>query len=335
MPRGEGGAGTLWHVLAAIRRVVLALVFVALLATISLGGAGVVAMWSHPSGTAARAELTWVGDGTLGSKLDTAEADLGSIAADVDRLALLARGALAALSAEEQDALGAALGEGSTTSASITEASMLLKARLAGLAGDEPIDALVYSSDVLARRGAMLTAIGATEGLERSWVNLTAGSLMAVGLIDLLGRHDPMVATAAAQGREARYGDALLTLASALGVLNSTAKVRDSLVNSTDVSILDEWLARNRRYDSALVGLYSALRDAGGLVTDSVRAAYAEETAARAQLPPDTRALVLIVAEVGRGGLNQAVIAIEQARGRLNLALESLTSAGPVVPDDA
>ena len=99
---------------------------------------------------------------------------------------------------------------------------------------------------------------------------------------------------------------------------------RDGLVNTSDVSTLDAWLSRNQRYDAALVALYAALQESGGLVTDKVRDAYREEGAARAILPPDTRGLVLIVADIGRGGLNQAVIAIEQARGRLNLALEAL-----------
>ncbi|MBI3746005.1 MAG: hypothetical protein HY264_05675, partial [Chloroflexi bacterium] len=62
-------------------------------------------------------------------------------------------------------------------------------------------------------------------------------------------------------------------------------------------------------------------------VTDAVKQAFAEESAARSQLPPDTRGLVVIIADIGRGGLNQAVIAIEQARVRLDLALEALTSA--------
>ena len=40
----------------------------------------------------------------------------------------------------------------------------------------------------------------------------------------------------------------------------------------------------------------------------------AAEAEARAQLPPDTRGLVIIMAEIGRGGMNRAVIAIEEAR---------------------
>ena len=97
--------------------------------------------------------------------------------------------------------------------------------------------------------------------------------------------------------------------------------MRDRVAGVADVTILDEWLARNRRYDAALVALYTALSEAGGRVTDAVRTAFAEEASARAQLPPDTRAFVLIVAELGRGGLNDAVIRIEELRGRLFAAL--------------
>ena len=35
----------------------------------------------------------------------------------------------------------------------------------------------------------------------------------------------------------------------------------------------------------------------------------------------DLRALVVILSEIGRGGLNQAVITIEQARGELDSAI--------------
>ena len=39
-------------------------------------------------------------------------------------------------------------------------------------------------------------------------------------------------------------------------------------------------------------------------------------------LPPDTRGLVVIMAEIGRGGMNGAVITIEEARAKLADALE-------------
>ena len=302
--------------------------YVVLLAVIALGSAGIVATWAHPPGTAARAELTWQGDGAVTPKLDRAGADLGKIAADVDRLATLARGALAALNAQDQAPFSDALSQGTTVAASIQSASTTLRAALVDLPGDDPASVIEYGADVLARRGAMLDALASTTGLGRSWATLTAGSLLASQLLDLLDRHDPLVADAAAKGRAAAYADALTVLAGAIALLDQATTIRDQLANTSDVSTLDDWIARNRRYDQALVVLYSALRDSGGKVNDAVRAAYAEEGAARADLPPDARGLAVIVGDIGRGGLNQAVIAIEQARGRLSLALEALAPAG-------
>ena len=145
-------------------------------------------------------------------------------------------------------------------------------------------------------------------------------------LIAVLTNHDLTVAAAAADGRAANYDAALATLARASAALDGATEIRDQLANTSDMTTLDTWLSRNRRYDAALVGLYSAFRDSGGVITDAVRIAFTEESAARAILP-DTRGLVLIVADIGRGGLNQAVIAIEQARGRLTLALQALAAA--------
>jgi hypothetical protein len=42
---------------------------------------------------------------------------------------------------------------------------------------------------------------------------------------------------------------------------------------------------------------------------------------AYAQLPPDRRTIIVIVSEVTRGGLTQAVLAIEDAHGRIENAL--------------
>ena len=101
-------------------------------------------------------------------------------------------------------------------------------------------------------------------------------------------------------------------------------KLRDALSNTADVTILDEWLTRNRNLDSALRDLYAALRDSKGKVTDEVRTAAAAEDAAQKRLPPDTRGLVIIMADIARGGLNQAVIGIEEAKGKLAAAVAAL-----------
>ena len=313
---------------AAIRRTALAIAWLLVMAILALGGAGVVAQWSHPPGTPARAELTWNGDRAIAPSLDVVQNDLQGIAGDVDRLAVLARGALAAVTADDQAPFLAALSEGRDTAGRIEVASAAIRASLLALPGEAAVDSIVYSGDVLGRRASMLAAIDSTEGLARSWASLTSGSIKASDLISLLTNHDLTVAAAAADGRAANYESALETLARASGMLDDAAVIRDQLANTSDVAMLDTWLSRNRRYDAALAGLYAAFRDSGGVVNDAVRTAFDEEGAARAILPPDTRGLVLIVADIGRGGLNQAVIAIEQARGRLNLALQALAPIG-------
>jgi hypothetical protein len=94
-------------------------------------------------------------------------------------------------------------------------------------------------------------------------------------------------------------------------------------VNTVDVSVLDEWIKRNADYDVALRKLYTAISKVGGKVTEATRAAVKAEAEARKRLPPDTRGLVIIMAEIGRGGMNGAVIAIEEARAKLTDAIES------------
>ncbi|MEO5919089.1 MAG: hypothetical protein ABIQ17_05960 [Candidatus Limnocylindrales bacterium] len=312
-------------ILRLARRLASIATFSLVMAVIALGSAGVIAIWSHPPGTSARAELTWHEDQVLGSQLNGAQADLEAIAADTDRLAVLARGAVGALTADDQGPFGESLAEGTRLAVSIESASDELRASLTTLPGGAATDTMTFGLDVLARRSGLLSAIDATSGLARSWATLTVGSLQASRLISLLGVHDTSVAAAAAEGRAADYESALATLDDALARLDAAVEIRNQLANTSDVTTLDEWVARNRTYDEALKRLYVALGDSGGAVTDAVRDAYRDEGLARAGLPPDPRGLVVILADIGRGGLNQAVIAIDQARARLTVALEALS----------
>ena len=88
------------------------------------------------------------------------------------------------------------------------------------------------------------------------------------------------------------------------------------------MSTLTAWIDRNAAYDTALRRLYDALLSSKGRVTDKVRAGFDGEQAARHQLPPDTRGLVVIMSDIAEGGLNQAVISIEEARGAIGSALD-------------
>ena len=95
--------------------------------------------------------------------------------------------------------------------------------------------------------------------------------------------------------------------------------LRDRLKATVDVSTLDAWLDRSHAYDVALRALYDAVRR--GASTATIRGAMQKEQAAKDRLPPDTRSLVLIMADIGQGGINDAAIDIEQAKADLDEAL--------------
>jgi hypothetical protein len=114
---------------------------------------------------------------------------------------------------------------------------------------------------------------------------------------------------------------AIARIAAATGFLAEAEGLRDELQNTVDVTTLNEWLRRNRDYDVALRALYVVSAKSPTRVTPEIRAALAAEKAARDALPRDTANLGIILAEIARGGLNQAVIGIEEARARLAGAL--------------
>ena len=120
---------------------------------------------------------------------------------------------------------------------------------------------------------------------------------------------------------------ALANIDRATATLDQAGTLRDKLANSVDVTELNEWLRRNRNYDVALRRLYVASAASPNRVTPELRAASNAEKAARAELPGDTSGLVIIMAEIGRGGLNQAVLAIEEARGSLADVLDAEAAA--------
>jgi hypothetical protein len=108
----------------------------------------------------------------------------------------------------------------------------------------------------------------------------------------------------------------------ALLLVADVRSARNTLIAGSEGTVLDEWITRNRDYDTALQNLYAALRDADGNPrVPAVQLARVEERRAFERLPPDRRTIIVIVSEVTRGGLTEAVIAIEEARGRIEAAL--------------
>ena len=314
------------------RRASLTIVWLLIAAILSLGAAGIAGSMAHQPGTATRAELTYAGDQAIGPALDAVETDLVALSDEVSRLGELGRGALSALTGRDINTLDATIADGSRLSDTIAAHSEVLRATLLSMPGVGPNAALVISPDSLRRHTLALQAIASTDGLAAAWSRLGAGALAATRVTVLLVEHDQTSAAAAAAGRAGKYGAALDKLKESDDQIVSARVLRDALAPSVDVSTLTQWLDLNAAYDEALRTLYQSLVDSNGQVTAKVRDAIAAEKAARASLPADTKGLVVILAEIGRGGLNQAVITIEEARGDLEAAVGLLT-AGPDASD--
>jgi hypothetical protein len=329
-PPGRLGSITFGAVKSAVRRVLITVAWLALMIAIAFGGAGIVNAMDHQPGTASRAELTSVGDREVEPQLDTATMDLTALADQVAALGVQARGALAALNGANTPTVDEAIATGNGLVSDLRVRTSALRRELAAVPYvGTPNVSIVLSADVASRHAALVAAIDATEGLDVAWERLTLGSISATRMSDLLARHDDLVAQAAERGRAAKYDEAMTLLDQADATIAQARLLRNQLANTVDVTVLDQWLNRNADYDVALRGLYKVISKVGTRVTDAVRKAIAAEQAAKNRLPPDTRGLVVIMAEIGRGGMNGAVIAIEEARGKLIAAIPASAPATP------
>jgi hypothetical protein len=320
-----------------LRSVVGGLIWVAIVVVIALGAAGLVAALDHPPGSTGRTDLTSPGDVEVTPQLDAAEAAFAALADQVDALGTEARAALVALNGSEPATADAAIQNGDHLVSGIITRTQLLRSALAEVPYvGTPEAGLTVSDAVVARHAALVAALDATDGLDLAWTRLSSGSVAASTMSRLLAEHDRLVVAAADRGVNAKYASAIKVLDDAKAQIAAARELRDKLSATVDVSVLDEWLTRNENYDVALQNLYKALSKVGTKITKATRAAVAAEAEARAQLPPDTRGLVIIMAEIGQGGMSRAVIAIEEARAKLDDALAAGTAApseGPAATD--
>ena len=309
-----------------------ALAWLAIIVVIALGAAGLVAGMDHPPGSAGRPELTASGDAEVTPLLDAAEGDLSALSDRVEALGTQARAALGALNGADVTAVETAIAEGDTLVVDVTSRTAALRRTLGSVPYVGTSEAaLTVSGPTIARHIALVAALDATDGLDVAWARLTIGAVAATRMSGLLAKHDDLVVQAAERGRLAKYAEAMKLLDEASAQIKAASDLRDQLVQTVDVSVLDEWLARNGDYDTALRNLYKEIAKVGRTVTAATRAAVKAEAAARARLPRDTRGLVVIMAEIGRGRMNGAIIAIEEARAKLTDALEAgaAPSEGP------
>lgn len=284
---------------------------------LALGAAGIVAALDHMPGGAGRPELTWTADRDVAAHLDAAGADLQALADAVGVLGEDGRTALGTLVGRDTPGLTAAIGAGTAQLDVIDAAAATLQGDLAGLPLAGADRAIRYSAATLARFDALSGALTSVEPLRPAWERLAAGVAPAVELTSHLLDHDTIAGEAVQLGGQGKYAQAIARIDKASAELDAAGVIRDRLAATVDVTTLDQWIGRNADYDAALRDLWDALRTSRGRVTDAVRKAAARERVAKDQLPPDARALVVILGDVARGGLNQAVIAIEVSRGEL------------------
>ena len=310
----------------AAERLGFGAVWLVVVTLIGVGLASVVTGLDHQPGTDARAELTWAADSAAAPALEASTGELEALSMQLDALGVRGRGALAAMGAREFAVLETAIAEGGLLVTDLRSRSATLRSRLAGLAAFGPGAELRLSPATRARHAALVAALDSTDGLAEQWVRLEAGGLGASRLSGLLEQHDTLVASAIEVGSQGSYPSALRRIRTAAATLAEADRLRAQLANTSNVDTLVEWIRRNRDYDAALRTLYEATAASPERSTPAIREALTGEAAARAQLPGNTNALSIIMADIGRGGLNQAVIGIEVARGELAAALEALHS---------
>jgi hypothetical protein len=236
---------------------------------------------------------------------------------------------LTALVASDFDTLDAAVADGQTLAHNIEVHSTRIRDALVAIPGTGTTEALIWSPETIRRRDATLAALTATGGLEVDWTRLAAGATVANRLTTFLTNHDLTSAAALKQWSAKQYDAALKTLADATTLLDGAKGLRDQLANTVDVSTLTQWIDRNAEFDTALERLIQATIAAKGKVTDELRAAFTAEQKAHDLLPSNTSGIVIILAEIGRGGLNEAVIRIEGARAKLQAATDELAGPSP------
>jgi hypothetical protein len=302
-------------------RALRGVVWTVLFAVLAAGGAGLLGQAWHAPGSPVRAELTYAGDAALDARLDAGTQQLTAIAAEVEKLAAESRIALEEVANSDPTRLREALQRGGQAAATIESATAALRNSLAGLPGEGEAAVIEFSNTTLVRRAAILTAIDAAGSLADHWRQVAARATEVANLTGLFARHDATVLEAAARGRRSNWAQAVAILDQAVLTVADVQTLRVRLIAGSEGTVLDEWIERNGAYDVALRALYAALDASGGIVTAEVQERRRDEQDALARLPPDRRTIVVIVAEVTRNGLTQAVVAIDDAHGRIDEAL--------------
>jgi type II secretory pathway component PulM len=282
---------------------------------IGLGVMGVSAAVNPVPDESSRPELYARAERAFAPALATLVADMDALDVPVESLAAQARAALVDLAAQDAGALDKDLAAGDLLVVQIQARSLAAQAALDPLPYDAHRDLLAQAT--LQRIAAAHDAVAAVAPLAGLWSQLSASILPSRQLVADLVDHDKSTFTAVVQGGAGDYAAALTALDTSTLKLDDAQAIRDRIAKLVDTTTIDQWIARNRAYDTALQRLYEDVRASNGSPTPALRAEVAAVETARQQLPPDTRALIVIIGDLAQGGLNSAAIALEQARGAL------------------
>jgi hypothetical protein len=310
---------TLLPVNARLRRLAVGFVWLLAAIVLGLGGAGVVARGDNFAGDVARPELTWRYDQAMAPGIAAASDEGRHIGEATDKLADAARSALVHLLAGQTKEVAVDLSRGEVWAADITQRGPAVEARIAELPYlDSP---QLVSSHTREGIQALRDIVEATRPLPERWHQLAVATVPAVEVTAVLQAHDATVFEATQKGVHEQYKEALAILDQAAVDLDQAAAMRDQLSAAVDVTTLTQWIDRNRAHDTALRGVYEAIP---GGDAEKIAAAVQKQREAEAQLPPDTRALVVILGDIALGGVNQAAITIETVRGTVGIAVATL-----------
>jgi hypothetical protein len=289
---------------------------------IAIGAAGLAVAANPVPDELSRPEIYARADAVVAPGMASIDASLREVQRLVATLSGLSRTALVDLNGGDHEALVAVLDEGDGLVLEIGGIATAVAGDIRAL----PYDAESYelSPSMAGRLVAAADAVEAVRPLADLWGRVARGALPASEIARHLADHDLATFAATQDGTAGRYADALKGLGKARAELNGALEIRDRLVETVDTTTLDIWIERNRTYDDALARLYQALRDADGRVTAAAREAFADVQRAQKLLPPDTRAIVVIMSDIAQGGLNQAAIRIEEARGALTVAVAAV-----------
>ena len=303
-------------------RLARALAWLTAVLLIAVGVGGVATAATPVPDEQHRPELYARAEAALAPGLAAITIDLEALQVQAERLATTSRRALVDLAARDAEAVSGDLDAGDAIVLEVGTLATRVDAALRRLPYGVASDRL--GPRMQARLVAVVDAVDAVRPLAGDWGRLSGAAVPAISITSHLEQHDVTAFEATQEGAAGRYAAALERLTGATAELDAAGVIRDRLAQSVDTSTLDAWIERNRTYDAALVRLYTALEVSPDHATPEILAAFAEVEAAQKLLPPDTRALIVIIGDLAQGGLNQAAIAVEEARGALTAAVAAV-----------